>query len=302
MNTQDIKIDVENAGFLTDVWRKVVSEQHLIKITVDLIIFFIRINLAILFFLLTKRIIKKVLEKYYNSKHFKSIDKSVRTFLSSIIDTGILIILIVICLLIVGVKEGSLVAFLGTIGLGIGLALKDNLSNFVGGVIILIFKTHSVGDEVKIGDNVGVIHSIDVFSTNILCFDNTIVTIPNGSIVTSAVINYSKTPIRRVKIIASVDYNCDLELAKKVLLEFARNTPNALSYPEPKISVESYGDSSINLGIKVWGKNEDYWGMYHYLLDNLKKTLDGVDISIPFPQLDVHVNNVQEIREKENRE
>lgn len=284
-------MELEKGGFLLNVWRSMINEEYLIKVTVDLIVFFIRINIAIIFLLIARKIMKNFLQKYYESKHFQTIDKSVRTFLSSIIDTGTLTILIIISLLIVGFKETSLVAFLGTVGLGVGLALKDNLSNFVGGVIILIFKTYAVGDEVKIGDYEGTIHSIDVFSTNILGFDNAIITIPNGNIITTSVTNYSRTPIRRAKITASVEYGCDLELARKVLLELAKSTPNVLEHPNPSVIVESYGDSSINLAVRAWCKNEYYWDVYFYLLNNLKHTLDAANISIPFPQLDVHFNN-----------
>jgi len=108
-----------------------------------------------------------------------------------------------------GVKESSLLAFFGTLGIGVGLALKDNLSNFAGGIIVLIFKTYKVGDEVNISGEMGYVHDIDIFSTTVRTHNNDLVIVPNGSIVSNKVINYTKTPIRRLKFIIGVSYDAD---------------------------------------------------------------------------------------------
>ncbi|MGL5544307.1 MAG: mechanosensitive ion channel family protein, partial [Cetobacterium sp.] len=218
-----------------------------------------------------------------------SIDSSFRTFLSSIIDTGSIIILLIISLLIVGFQQSSLIAFLGSIGIGVGLALKDNLSNFVGGLIILIFKTYSVDDEVEIIGNYGLISSIDVFSTTITTFSGDIVSIPNGNVITNQVINYSKTPNRRMKIVVSVAYETDIDLVFEVLNNLIKDNKSVLKNPSPFINVEKYNNSSIDIALKVWTKNEVYWDTYFTLLKNLKPSLDAVNISIPFPQMDIHI-------------
>nr|WP_307775655.1 mechanosensitive ion channel family protein [uncultured Cetobacterium sp.] len=277
----------ESSTFLQHVWENMTNEKFLVDFTVEVLLFFVRVGLALVFFIVAKKFLKKFLVKYYESSYFKSIDSSFRTFLSSIIDTGIIIFLIIVSLLIIGFQQTSLVAFLGTVGIGVGLSLKDNLSNFVGGLIILIFKTYSVGDEVQVNNAYGNIYSIDVFSTTIIGFNNELITIPNGNIITSQVINYSKIPTRRIKIIVSVDYSTDLDLAQKLLLDMVHENPNILSYPKPYTNIDAYADSSINIAVKAWTKVDVYWGVYYDLMSKVKPTLDKENISIPFPQMDI---------------
>lgn len=276
-------------SFLLQVLKTFTSEEFLIDLTNHLIIFIFRFSLALIFFLIGRKIFKKSLSRYYTTNAFKSIDSSFRTFLSSIIDTGSIIILLIISLLIVGFQQSSLIAFLGSIGIGVGLALKDNLSNFVGGLIILIFKTYSVDDEVEIIGNYGLISSIDVFSTTITTFSGDIVSIPNGNVITNQVINYSKTPNRRMKIVVSVAYETDIDLVFEVLNNLIKDNKSVLKNPSPFINVEKYNNSSIDIALKVWTKNEVYWDTYFTLLKNLKPSLDAVNISIPFPQMDIHI-------------
>lgn len=277
--------------FLFQVWRNITNEEFLVSFTVSILFFVVRVLLAFLFFFIAKKIIKKFLLKYYESTYFKSIDSSFRTFLSSIIDTGTIILLIITSLLIIGFQQTSLVAFLGTVGIGVGLSLKDNLSNFVGGLIILIFRTYSVGDEVQINNAYGNIYSIDVFSTTIMSFNNDLITIPNGNIITNQVINYSKIPTRRLKLVIGVGYDTDLEVAQKLLLEMVKTNPNVLDYPVPYTNIHEFADSSINISLKLWTKNDVFWSVKYDLMNKIKPTLDKAGISIPFPQMDLHVIN-----------
>ncbi|MGL5797086.1 MAG: mechanosensitive ion channel family protein [Cetobacterium sp.] len=286
-------------GFLFQVLNTFTSEQFLVDLTNGLIIFVFRFSIALVFFLIGRKILKKSLSKYYNTNSFKSIDSSFKTFLSSIIDTGSIIVLLIVSLLIIGFQQSSLIAFLGSIGIGVGLALKDNLSNFVGGLIILIFKTYSVDDEVEIIGNYGLISSIDVFSTTITTFSGDLVSIPNGNVITNQVINYSKTPNRRMKIIVSVAYETDLDLVFEILNTLIRENKNALKNPAPFINIETYNSSSIDIALKVWTKNSLYWDTYFEILKNLKPALDSVNISIPFPQMDLHIKH-QNFYKKEN--
>ncbi|MGL4789579.1 MAG: mechanosensitive ion channel family protein [Cetobacterium sp.] len=278
-------------GFLLQVFKTFTSEEFLINLTNNFIILLFRFSMALIFFLIGRKIFRKSLSKYYTTNAFKSIDSSFRTFLSSIIDTGSIIILLIISLLIVGFQQSSLIAFLGSIGIGVGLALKDNLSNFVGGLIILIFKTYSVDDEVEIIGNYGLISSIDVFSTTITTFSGDIVSIPNGNVITNQVINYSKTPNRRMKIIVSVAYESNIDLVFEVLNNLIKTNQNILKNPGPFINIEKYNNSSIDIALKVWTKNQTYWDTYFDILKKLKPALDEVNISIPFPQMDLHIKD-----------
>lgn len=205
---------------------------------------------------------------------------------------GLHAVLITICLLIIGVKESSLLAFFGTLGIGVGLALKDNLSNFAGGIIILIFKTYKVGDEVNISDEMGYVHDIDIFSTTIRTHSNDLVIVPNGSVVSNKVINYTKTPIRRLKFIVGVTYDVEVDVARKVLEDLLRSNPLVLTDPPVYSHVENYADSCINIALKGWAENEHYWTIYKETLNGIKGALDKANISIPYPQMDVHLNKV----------
>lgn len=275
--------------FLSQVLQTFTNEEFLLDLTNRFIIFIFRFAFALIFFLISKKILQKFLNGYYQTHYFKSIDSSFKTFLSSIIDTGSIIFLLIMSLLIVGFNQTSLIAFLGSIGIGVGLALKDNLANFVGGLIVLIFKTYSVDDEVEINTFYGIVSSIDVFSTTIITFSGDLVTIPNGNVVTTQVINYSKTPTRRMKIVISVSYKSDIDLAFKVLNEMIEKNKNILKNPSPFINIDQYNNSSIDIAIKVWTKNTVYWDTYFELMKEVKKTLDSANISIPFPQMDIHI-------------
>ncbi|MGL4999581.1 MAG: mechanosensitive ion channel family protein [Cetobacterium sp.] len=278
-------------GFLLQVLNTFTSEEFLVHLTNSLIIFIFRFSIALVFFLIGRKILKKFLSKYYTTNAFKSIDSSFKTFLSSIIDTGSITILLIISLLLMGFQQSSLIAFLGSIGIGVGLALKDNLSNFVGGLIILIFKTYSVDDEVEITGNYGLVSSIDVFSTTITTFSGDLVSIPNGNVITNQVTNYSKTPNRRMKIIVSVAYETDIDLVFEVLNNLIKDNKNILKNPGPFINIETYNSSSIDVALKVWTKNSFYWETYFEILRNIKPALDSVNIIIPFPQMDLHIKH-----------
>ncbi|MGL5355518.1 MAG: mechanosensitive ion channel family protein [Cetobacterium sp.] len=286
-------------GFLLQVLNTFTSEEFLVHLTNSLIIFIFRFSIALVFFLIGRKIFKKSLSKYYTTNAFKSIDSSFKTFLSSIIDTSSIIILLIISLLIMGFQQSSLIAFLGSIGIGVGLALKDNLSNFVGGLIILIFKTYSVDDEVDIIGNYGLVSSIDVFSTTITTFSGDLVSIPNGNVITNQVINYSKTPNRRMKIIVSVAYETDIDLVFEVLSNLVKENKKILTNPGPFINIETYNSSSIDIALKVWTKNSVYWETYFEILKNIKPSLDSVNITIPFPQMDLHIKH-QNLYKKES--
>ncbi|MGL5000308.1 MAG: mechanosensitive ion channel family protein [Cetobacterium sp.] len=286
-------------GFLLQVLNTFTSEDFLVYLTNSLIIFIFRFSIALVFFLIGRKIFKKSLSKYYTTNAFKSIDSSFKTFLSSIIDTSSIIILLIISLLIMGFQQSSLIAFLGSIGIGVGLALKDNLSNFVGGLIILIFKTYSVDDEVDIIGNYGLVSSIDVFSTTITTFSGDIVSIPNGNVITNQVINYSKTPNRRMKIIVSVAYETDIDLVFEVLSNLVKENKKILTNPGPFINIETYNSSSIDIALKAWTKNSVYWETYFEILKNIKPSLDSVNVTIPFPQMDLHIKH-QNLYKKES--
>ena len=279
--------------FLNEVVLKLADKNIFVNFTVELIFFALKLVFCIFLYYIVIKTIKKI-TPLFNLKKKKEeivVDKSLKSFIRSILNVGLHALLITICLLIMGVKESSLLAFFGTMGIGVGLALKDNLSNFAGGIIILIFKVYKVGDEVNIDEEEGYIYDIDIFSTTLRAHNNDLIVIPNGIIISNKIINYTKTPTRRLKFIIGIAYDADIDVARKALEEMLRSNPLVLKDPDVYSHVESYGDSSINIALKGWTTNDHYWTVYKQTLNNIKKALDGVNVEIPFPQMDLSIKN-----------
>lgn len=278
--------------FINEVFSKLADKKILVNFTVELIFFILKLAFCIFIYYVAIKVLKKLTPLFnIKKKDDLVVDKSLKSFIKSILNVGVHALLITICLLIMGVKESSLLAFFGTLGIGVGLALKDNLSNFAGGIIILLFKTYKVGDEVNISDEMGYIDDIDIFSTTIKTHNNDLVMIPNGMIISNKVINYTKTPIRRLKFIIGIAYDADIDVARKALEDLLRENPLVLKEPAVYSHVDSYGDSSINIALKGWTSNENYWTVYKETMNGIKKALDNVNIEIPFPQMDISIKN-----------
>lgn len=278
--------------FINEVFSKLADKKILVNFTVELIFFILKLVFCIFIYYVAIKVLKKLTPLFnIKKKDDLVVDKSLKSFIKSILNVGVHAFLITICLLIMGVKESSLLAFFGTLGIGVGLALKDNLSNFAGGIIILLFKTYKVGDEVNISDEMGYIDDIDIFSTTIKTHNNDLVMIPNGMIISNKVINYTKTPIRRLKFIIGIAYDADIDVARKALEDLLRENPLVLKKPAVYSHVDSYGDSSINIALKGWTSNENYWTVYKETMNGIKKALDNVNVEIPFPQIDISIKN-----------
>lgn len=279
--------------FLNEVSSKLSDKNIFVNFTVEFIFFILKLFVCIFFYYIVLKLIKKLTPLFSLKKRKEDIvvDKSLKSFIRSILNIGLHALLITICLLIMGVKESSLLAFFGTMGIGVGLALKDNLSNFAGGIIILIFKVYKVGDEVNIDEEEGYIYDIDIFSTTLRAHNNDLIVIPNGIIISNKIINYTKTPTRRLKFIIGIAYDADIDVARKALEEMLRSNPLVLKDPDVYSHVDSYGDSSINIALKGWTTNDKYWTVYKQTLNNIKKALDGVNVEIPFPQMDLSIKN-----------
>lgn len=278
--------------FINEVFSKLADKKILVNFTVELIFFILKLAFCIFIYYVAIKVLKKLTPLFnIKKKDDLVVDKSLKSFIKSILNVGVHALLITICLLIMGVKESSLLAFFGTLGIGVGLALKDNLSNFAGGIIILLFKTYKVGDEVNISDEMGYIDDIDIFSTTIKTHNNDLVMIPNGMIISNKVINYTKTPIRRLKFIIGITYDADIDVARKALEDLLRENPLVLNEPAVYSHVDSYGDSSINIALKGWTSNENYWTVYKETMNGIKKALDNVNVEIPFPQMDISIKN-----------
>ena len=248
----------------------------------------LKLCFCLLLFSVIRIVFKKIINAYYNSKSFTALELTLQTFLRSIIRFLFYFLLLLLMLVIIGVHTASIIAILGTLGLGLSLAMRDYIANFAAGIILLFARTYHVGDEVTLDGETGIIKKIDIFLTVIERFDGTIVMIPNGQVLSGKIINYNSSPMRRVEITIGVDYSTDIDAARSILETYLKEHPLILQAKHNYVFVEEYADSSINLRIRAWVANEDYWSAVKDISNTLKKVLDAHNISIPFPQLDVH--------------
>lgn len=246
--------------------------------------------IALVIFLLGGRIAKfcaKLTEKAFDKK---KVDKAVSSFVSSIVYAIVFAATILMALSQIGIETTSFIAILGAAGLAVGLALQGSLSNFASGVLIILLRPFKSGDYVEAGGKAGTIKKIEIFSTEMRTPDNKVIVMPNSKIMSDAIINYSRESTRRVDLVIGVGYDADLRKAKEVLKSVLDNESRILKDPAYNISVSELADSSVNFIVRPWVNSEDYWPTYWSLMENIKIALDDADITIPFPQMDVHLH------------
>ena len=210
-------------------------------------------------------------------------------FVVGIVRSILILFVIIAALGQLGVDTTSLVALLGAAGIAVGLALKDSLQNFASGVMLILFRPFKAGDFVEAGGATGVIEKISIFSTLMRSGDNKEVIIPNGNIYGGNITNYSARETRRVDMVFGIGYDSDLKLAKEILLDLVSKDERVLSEPAPVIAVSELAVSSVNFIVRPWVNSADYWGLYWDMQEKVKLTFDEAGISIPFPQMDVHI-------------
>ena len=268
-----------------------VVKTYLDKYTPAVIGFLVQIIVAIIVLLVGIKIIKsvvKVIKKGFDRSH---IDDGVGTFLTSLIKYALYFILVMAILSSFGIATGSIVAVLGSAGLTIGMALQGSLSNFAGGVLILLLKPFVLGDYI-IDDTTGeegTVSNISIFYTRLKTIDNKVVLIPNGKLSDSCITNVSMMEKRRIDIYVTVSYSADLQKTKNVLNNVAISQVLRLEGEPIDIFVSELKDSAVEMGIRVSAKNEDYWTLKWKMTEDIKNALDANHIEIPFPQLDVNL-------------
>ncbi len=216
-------------------------------------------------------------------------EPSLQSFLMSMISIGLKVLLVISVASMVGIATTSFIAVLGAAGLAVGLALQGSLANFAGGVLILIFRPYKVGDFIDAGGVMGVVRRIEIFSTVLTTGDNKTIILPNGAVSNGAITNFSTQETRRVDIVFGIGYDDDLKKAKEVLKGLIEADERILKDPEPLIVVSNLGDSTVDITTRSWVNSADYWGVYFDLTENTKLAFDENDISIPYPQTDVHL-------------
>lgn len=251
----------------------------------------IKLISSIVILIVCWKLISVLIKFLQKGKLFGKIDASAKSFLLNFLSIVLKVVLVLTVASILGVPMTNVVAVLGSCGLAIGLALQGSLSNFAGGLMILIFKPFKAGDYVEACGNAGTVQAISMLYTKLLTVDNKAIMIPNGTLSNSTVINYTAENIRRVDLTFSVAYDTDIERVKKILLVIAEQHDAVLTDPAPTARLLQQNDSSLDFTLRAWCDKEDYWDVYFDLNEGVKAAFDKVNIQIPYPQMDVHVKN-----------
>jgi len=229
-----------------------------------------------------KKGITKLLEK-------RNAEATLMTFLTSLVDVLMKVMLVIMAMDIIGIKATSFIAILGAAGLAVGMALQGTLQNFAGGVIILLMRPFKVDDYIECGSYKGYVKEIRIFHTIIRPFNGRTIIVPNSELATKSLTNHTKEPVIRLDIVCSVAYGTDLDKAGAVIKQIIDDEPLVMKDPIPKFCVSNLNDSSVDYSLWLWVKVEDYWTVWMRIRENIYKAFNANNISIPFPQMDVHI-------------
>lgn len=254
----------------------------------------INIAMALAIFIVGRLVIKLILKGVGVALTRAKIDQMLVNFILSVGHALLLLMVIVASLNQLGVDTTSLVAILGAAGLAIGLSLQDSLKNFAAGVMLIVFRPFRVGDYVEAGGVSGVVEGINLFTATLMTVDNREVIVPNGAIYSGAITNYSRRSTRRVDMVFGIGYEADLKQAKALLETILAEDPRVLKDPAPVVAVAELADSSVNFVVRPWVASADYFAVLWDTTEAVKLRFDEAGISIPFPQMDVHLHKTGE--------
>lgn len=247
---------------------------------------------ALVILILGLWLVKFITKKVRKVMTKRELEPGLIGFVTAILSVALKVILFIIVIAKLGVETTSFAAVLAAAGLAIGLALQGSLSNFAGGVLIILLKPFKVGDFIEAQGVSGTVTEITIFYTYLTTFGNQRVVIPNGELSNNKVTNYSILPLRRNNLAIGISYDSDIKKTREVLLSIVNNDERTLKDPEPVVVVTGLGDNSVDLSLRFWAKNEDYWGLHFDTIEKLKVDLEAAGVSFPFPQRDVHLYNM----------
>ena len=239
---------------------------------------------------ITKRV-RKIMEK-------RNVDAGIRGFTINILNVGLKILLFIIVITKLGVETTSFAAILAAAGLAVGLALQGSLSNFAGGVLIILLKPFKIGDWIEAQGVSGSVDEISLFYTHIITFNNQRAVIPNGELSNNKVINYSSEDRRKDAITVGISYDSNIKTARNVLMDIMEKDERIDKDPAPQVFVAELADSSVNLSVRFWAKQDVFWGAHFDFMENSKTELEAAGISLPFPQRDVNLFQMKNTEEE----
>ena len=251
----------------------------------------IKIVMAIAIFVIGKWVVKVVVNLVKKLLgRSESMDEMLINFLGSIVNAVLLLFVIIAALDQLGVDTSSLVALIAAAGLAIGLALQGSMQNFAAGVMIIVFKPFKSGDFIEAGGVSGVVEKVQIFSTTMRTGDNKEVIVPNGGIYGGAITNFSARDTRRFDMVFGIGYDDDIRKAKEILEGLVAEDDRILKDPAPVVALSELADSSVNFIVRPWVNSGDYWAVMWDMNEKVKMSFDEAGISIPYPQMDVHLH------------
>ena len=267
-------------------------QQYLQQLPDRALRFGARVLLALVVFLIGVHVIKLVRRIVRRSLKKGNADIGVTQFLDSFIKAVLYILLLFMIASGFGLDATSVVALLGSAGVAIGLAIQGSLSNFAGGVLILLLKPFRVDDYIKVDndDHEGTVKEIQLFYTKLSTPNNHVVIIPNGTLSNSSILNMSTLTERRMDIKVGISYDADIRHAREAIMKVLEEDPAVLSSKDRRVFVEELADSSVNLNVRCWADNDEYWECKWRITEKIKYALDDAGMSIPYPQMDVHLS------------
>lgn len=258
----------------------------------------IKLVISVIIFLVGLKLIKQLVKLIKRSKGLNNIDISAQGYIISFTSIGLKTLLAITIAGYLGLEMTSILAVLASAGLAIGLALQGALGNLAGGLMILIFKPFRVGDYIDNHTDSGTVMEINIFYTVLNTIDNKKIMLPNGELTNTSIVNYSMEKKRRIDLTFTTSYRADIEHVKKILLKIASEHPLTINEPDkPFCRLMKHADNSLNFILRTWTLTENYWAMYFDLLEQVKKEFDNQGVEIPYPQLDVHLDHSQTIKQ-----
>lgn len=269
----------------------VIIETILTKLASGALDLGVRILVALLVLFVGTKLIKLAMKLFAKTLEKSGADVSISQFLISFVKAALYVLLAFLIASYCGVDAASIVALLGSAGVAIGLAVQGSLSNMAGGVLILLLKPFKLGDYIiDSAGNEGTVDAIHVFYTKLRTPDNKVIILPNGTLANNSITNVTTSKTRRCDIIIGISYDADIKKAKDALFKVISEDEKTLKNEDMAVFVDSFGDSAINLGVRCWFNNEDFWAGKWRLNEKIKYSLDEANVEIPFPQVDVHLD------------
>ncbi len=264
--------------------------QDFLDIAYNLVVAYgVKVVMAIVVLIIGLWIIGRITKATDRMMEKQEVNISLRGFLKALISILLKVMLLISIAQMVGIQTTSFIAVLGALGLAVGLALQGTLANFAGGVMILLFKPFKVGDLIESQGHLGTVKEIHIFVTILLTPENKTVIIPNAAVSNNDIVNYTTEGLMRVDMVFGISYESNIKDAKDILLKIIENHPKVLKEPAPFVGVKELADSSVNLAVRPYSAPQDYWAVYFDVIEAGKIALDEAGITIPFPQMDVHM-------------